>query len=84
MYAIRSYYVQRSFRLYAEQPNHIDGGEHVITSYSIHYTKLYELIRHHRLAVLNASMADLSPESLGVVKEPYAGGGERSNRDLEV
>ena len=54
MYAIRSYYADRGRRRAEGRPGHPDarrGGGHVgpklvegvITSYSIHYTKLYEV-----------------------------------------
>ena len=42
MYAIRSYYVY-SPQLLTAQEELLQAVETVITSYSIHYTKLYEI-----------------------------------------
>ena len=51
MYAIRSYYAMAAAegdrKVFQRQPGELGGGKganlDVITSYSIHYTKLYEL-----------------------------------------
>ena len=55
MYAIRSYYAQRS-GAYSKQRQRVCCNTCVITSYSIHYTKLYEL---QNSADLNVTIKNL-------------------------
>ena len=45
MYAIRSYY---AWMIAKKESGHLSCGPSVITSYSIHYTKLYDNLRNYK------------------------------------
>ena len=70
MYAIRSYY-ETYWAIVCGRPQETEGTLVVITSYSIHYTKLYEDLKHYWLQT--AKIFEKQPLTGSYVKAPLKG-----------